>query len=168
MPNSVPIHVLVTTEDFDLAAEYAAVRAQSENPGAVVSFTGLVREIYPESNVSQVDTTQTLTLEHYPGMTEQALLRIAAKAVSRWPLQCVRIIHRVGELLPGEQIVLVISSSAHRQAAFESAEFMMDYLKTSAPFWKKQHRGGESYWVDSRESDHQAMQRWQKRSEGMD
>lgn len=161
MQKTAPIHVLVTAQDFDLATEYEVARTLSQNPGAIVMFTGLVREVYP-----QEDSAQALTLEHYPGMTEQALQRIAAEAVSRWPVQCVRIIHRIGTLLPGEQIVLVISSSAHRQAAFESAEFMMDYLKTSAPFWKKQSRDGESYWVDSRESDHQALQRWQDQSQG--
>lgn len=157
-----PIHIAVSTGDFDLAAEYAEARRLSQNPGAIVMFTGLVREIFPEQQTNIDSTVQTLTLEHYPGMTEQALQKIAEQAVERWPLQCVRIIHRVGALNPGEQIVLVLSSSAHRQAAFESAEFMMDYLKTSAPFWKKQQRGGQSYWVDSRESDHRALERWRR------
>jgi molybdopterin synthase catalytic subunit len=156
---TVPVHILVTAADFDLAAEYAAARCDSTNPGAIVTFSGLVREVYSEHSCDDQD--QTLTLEHYPGMTEQALKHIAEQAVARWPLQSVRIIHRVGTLLPADQIVLVICSSAHRHAAFESAEFIMDYLKTSAPFWKKQIRGDESYWVDSRESDYQAMARWQ-------
>ena len=156
----VPIHILVTSADFDLTAEYAAARDESANPGAIVSFSGLVREVYSEQISS--NEAQTLTLEYYPGMTEQALKNIGEQAVARWPLQTVRIIHRVGTLLPGDQIVLVLCSSAHRHAAFESAEFIMDYLKTSAPFWKKQIRGDESYWVDSRESDYKAMARWQK------
>src|SRR5690606_32855153 len=149
-----------TDQDFDLAAEYASARADSENPGAIVMFTGLVREVLGESASAE----QTLTLEHYPGMTQKALLDIAEQAASRWPLQCIRVVHRVGTMEPGEQIVLVLSSSAHRHAAFESAEFIMDYLKTSAPFWKKQVRGNESYWVDSRESDYRALERWQQKS----
>ncbi|MDO8909023.1 MAG: molybdopterin synthase catalytic subunit MoaE [Pseudohongiella sp.] len=158
----VPIHIRVQQQDFDMAAEYAALRTASGNPGAIVVFTGLVREILDTAGVSTgTGKEQSLTLEHYPGMTESALQKIAQQAVARWPLQAISIIHRVGTLKPGDQIVLVAASSAHRSAAFESADFMMDYLKTSAPFWKKQLTRENSHWVQSRESDYQAVARWQ-------
>jgi len=152
--------ISVQTDDFDLAAEYDNARQQSVNPGAIVCFSGLVRDIAHIGG--QTPEQQTLTLEHYPGMTEQALLRIAEQALERWPLQFIRVIHRVGSLAPADQIVLVITSSAHRSAAFEAAEFIMDYLKTSAPFWKKQIAGSHSEWVASRESDYRAAERWTK------
>lgn len=154
------IRISVQTDDFDLAAEYADARVNSENPGAIVCFSGLVRDILHAN--PQVKAPQTLTLEHYPGMTEQSLANITQQATARWPLQAVRVIHRVGVLNPCDQIVLVITSSAHRSAAFESAEFIMDYLKTSAPFWKKQVAGEHSEWVASRESDYRAAERWTK------
>lgn len=154
------IRISVQTDDFDLAAEYADARVHSENPGAMVCFSGLVRDILHTNPEAQAQ--QTLTLEHYPGMTEQSLATIAQQAIARWPLQAVRVIHRVGVLNPSDQIVLVITSSAHRSAAFESAEFIMDYLKTSAPFWKKQVAGEHSEWVASRESDYRAAERWTK------
>lgn len=162
--NSLPnesIIIKVQQQDFDLAAEYAALRSSSENPGAIVVFTGLVREVAGVAGQQADDReNQSLTLEHYPGMTENALQQIAEQAAARWPLQAVSIIHRVGTLLPGDQIVLVACSSAHRNAAFEAADFMMDYLKTSAPFWKKQLAGDSSHWVESRDSDYQAVARW--------
>jgi len=151
------IRVDVQQQDFDLAAEYAQVRDKADNPGAVAIFSGLVRELHDD-----VATGQSLTLEHYPGMTEKALESIAERAADRWPLSVCRIIHRVGTLLPGEQIVLVVTVSAHRDAAFDAARFIMDYLKTSAPFWKKQVTGEQDYWVQSRASDHDAVARWQK------
>lgn len=162
---SIEIHIQVQQADFDLAAEYTRLRAESKNPGAIVIFAGLVREFQPQAQgqqQAQSQQPQTLTLEHYPGMTEKALQQIAAQAAERWPLQAVSIIHRVGTLQPGEQIVLVAASSAHRNAAFEAADFMMDYLKTSAPFWKKQSNGEQSHWVESRKSDYQAAARWQQ------
>ncbi|MDP3517323.1 MAG: molybdenum cofactor biosynthesis protein MoaE [Pseudohongiella sp.] len=152
------IHISVQTDDFDVAAEYTQARQQSANPGAIVCFCGLVRDVL--AGHEQTAAQQTLTLEHYPGMTEHALMDIATQATGRWPLHAIRIIHRVGTLSPAEQIVLVVTSSAHRSAAFESAEFIMDYLKTSAPFWKKQVAGAKSEWVASRESDYRAAARW--------
>jgi len=158
--NQTCIRISVQTDDFDLAAEYDDARLHSENPGAIVCFSGLVRDILPAG--PQAQAAQTLTLEHYPGMTEQSLANITQQAAARWPLQAVRVIHRVGVLNPSDQIVLVITSSAHRCAAFEAAEFIMDYLKTSAPFWKKQVAGEHSEWVASRESDYRAAERWTK------
>lgn len=157
------ITIKVQGQDFDLAAEYAALRTASVNPGAIVVFTGLVREVSDAAGSRmQNPENQSLTLEHYPGMTENALQKIAEQAAARWPLQAVSIIHRIGTLTPGDQIVLVGASSAHRNAAFEAADFMMDYLKTSAPFWKKQLAGESSHWVQSRDSDYQAAARWKQ------
>ncbi len=153
------IRVDVQQHDFDLAAEYALVRDIALNPGAITIFSGLVRELQNSTSAGQ-----SLTLEHYPGMTEKALQGIAEQAADRWPLSVCRIIHRVGTLMPGEQIVLVATASEHRDAAFDAAHFVMDYLKTAAPFWKKQTTREQDYWVESRESDHQAAARWQPRS----
>ncbi len=139
--------VRVQREDFDLGAETAALEAGA---GAVVTFTGIVRG----GDVS------AMTLEHYPGMTEAALAEIEAEARTRWPLSGATIIHRVGRLLPGERIMMVAAASAHRQAAFEAAEFLMDYLKTRAPFWKKEETGAGARWVDARETDESAARRW--------
>ena len=139
--------VRVQREDFDLGAEAAALEAGA---GAVVTFTGIVRG----GDVS------AMTLEHYPGMTEAALAEIEAEARARWPLSGATIIHRVGRLLPGERIMMVAAASAHRQAAFEAAEFLMDYLKTRAPFWKKEETGAGTRWVDARETDESAARRW--------
>ena len=148
--------VRVQTEDFDLGAELAALRAGRRDLGALVSFTGLVRDAPDGSTVS------CLELEHYPAMTERALSAIEAEACARWPLQGSLIIHRVGRLEPGAQIMMVATASAHRQAAFEGAEFLMDYLKSRAPFWKKEHgAAGQAQWVDARDSDEQALARWQ-------
>jgi len=150
--------ISIQAHDFDIAVEYAHIRKTALNPGAVSLFTGLVREIMSEVPSDQ----QSLTLEHYPGMTEAALGNIASQAAQRWPLQSCRIIHRVGTLLPGDQIVLVACASAHRSAAFDATQFIMDYLKTSAPFWKKQLAGDSSQWVASRESDYRARERWEQ------
>ncbi len=139
--------VRVQREDFDLGAEAAALEAGA---GAVVTFTGIVRG----GDVS------AMTLEHYPGMTEAALAEIEAEARTRWQLSGATIIHRVGRLLPGERIMMVAAASAHRQAAFEAAEFLMDYLKTRAPFWKKEETGAGARWVDARETDESAARRW--------
>ena len=145
--------VRVQQEDFDAAAEVAALTAGRTDIGAIVTFTGRVRG--GEGGVA------AMTLEHYPGMTEAELSRIEAEAHSRWPLQASLIVHRVGELKPGDNIVLVATASAHRQAAFEAAGFLMDYLKTRAPFWKKEtDASGNAVWVEARESDDSAARRW--------
>ncbi|MEL6793002.1 MAG: molybdopterin synthase catalytic subunit MoaE [Pseudomonadota bacterium] len=143
--------VRVQAEDFDLGAEAEALGAGGAT-GAVVTFTGLVR--------GGADDVEAMTLEHYPGMTEAALEEIEARAMARWPLTGALIIHRVGRLLPGERIMMVATASPHRKAAFEAAEFLMDYLKTRAPFWKKEEVGGEGRWVDAREEDDAAAERW--------
>jgi len=138
---------------FDVAEAYRWLAACDED-GAVVTFTGKVR------NHNLGDNVAALTLEHYPGMTEKALQEIVDAARERWPLQRVTVIHRVGELFPGDEIVLVGVTSAHRGSAFSAAEFIMDYLKTRAPFWKREATEKGDRWVDARDSDHQAAQRW--------
>lgn len=145
--------VSVQFEDFSVGAEYEAL-AQGTASGAVVTFVGKVRDM----NLG--DDVTGLSLEHYPGMTEKALGEICQHAEQRWPLLDVRVIHRVGDLDIGEQIVFVGVSSAHRGAAFEACEFIMDYLKTKAPFWKKERTTEETRWVESRESDAKAAERW--------
>ena len=139
--------VSVQTEDFDIAAEIDRLTAGDKDIGAVVSFTGLVREMTGAGAISAME------LEHYPGMTERALAEIAAEAEARWPLQGVRLIHRHGPLAPGDRIVLVLTASRHRQAAFAAAEFLMDYLKTKAPFWKKEQGPEGGRWVDARDCE---------------
>ncbi|MDO8288731.1 MAG: molybdenum cofactor biosynthesis protein MoaE [Parvibaculum sp.] len=133
----------VQTEDFDISTEIAALTKGRSDIGAVVTFSGLVRDV-------------TLTLEHYAGMTERELTKIEAEANTRWKLQAVTIIHRIGTLNPGDNIVLVITASTHRKDAFEAAEFLMDYLKTRAPFWKRE---GDT-WVEAKASDDDAAERW--------
>ncbi|BAN68295.1 molybdopterin synthase catalytic subunit MoaE [endosymbiont of unidentified scaly snail isolate Monju] len=151
--------IAVQTEPFDLAEETARLSAGDATIGAVASFVGLVRG-HNRVGEDAADIT-TLILEHYPGMTEKALSRIVDAAAERWPLQAVTVIHRVGELRLGEPIVLVLTASAHRQAAFESCQFIMDILKTEAPFWKKERLpDGRERWVDARESDSEAAARW--------
>ncbi|KOO02708.1 molybdopterin synthase catalytic subunit MoaE [Vibrio nereis] len=145
--------VSVQFEDFSVGAEYDSL-AQGTASGAVVTFVGKVRDMNLGDNVTG------LSLEHYPGMTEKALAEICDEAEKRWPLQSVRVIHRVGDLDIGDQIVFVGVSSAHRGAAFEACEFVMDYLKTKAPFWKKERTTEDTRWVESRDSDAQAAQRW--------
>lgn len=145
--------VRVQHKDFDLGSEIAALTAGRTDVGAVVTFTGRVRG--EEGGVS------AMTLEHYPGMTEAELSRIEAEAQSRWPLAATLIVHRVGDLKPGDNIVLVVTVSAHRSAAFEAAGFLMDYLKTRAPFWKKEtDSSGNEIWVEAREGDEEAARRW--------
>ncbi|HIF9341772.1 TPA: molybdopterin synthase catalytic subunit MoaE [Photobacterium damselae] len=145
--------ISVQFEDFSVADEYEKL-AQGTEAGAVVTFIGKVRDF------NQGDSVTGLSLEHYPGMTEKALSEIVEQARARWPLLQVRVIHRVGDLDLGDQIVFVGVSSAHRGAAFEACEFIMDYLKTRAPFWKKEQTPEESRWVDARESDTSAADRW--------
>ena len=147
--------VRVQREDFDIGAEVARLTAGRTDVGAIVTFTGTVRADNDGTGVAG------MTLEHYPGMTEQELARVEAEAAQRWPLQASLIVHRVGTLQPGDNIVLVVTASAHRQAAFDAAAFLMDYLKTRAPFWKKELTPeGEERWVDARDSDEAATGRW--------
>ena len=145
------IDVRVQEADFDLGAEAARLRNLSPTMGALVTFSGLVRG---------GDVTQ-MALEHYPGMTEAALREIAQEAATRFALEACLIIHRHGVLQPGEQIMMVAAGARHRAAAFEGADFMMDFLKSRAPFWKKEtHRSGDDAWVDARDSDEAALKRW--------
>ena len=143
--------VRVQTEDFDLGAEAAALRCAGE-AGALVTFSGIVR--------GGTGDVAAMTLEHYPGMTEAALEEIEAEARARWDLSASLIIHRVGRLAPGENIMMVAAAARHRKAAFEAAEFLMDYLKTRAPFWKKEETPEGARWVDAREEDDEATARW--------
>lgn len=145
--------ISVQQDDFSVADEYAKL-AEGNEAGAVVTFIGKVRDF------NQGDTVTGLSLEHYPGMTEKALQEIIVEARSRWSLLQTRVIHRVGDLELGDQIVFVGVTSAHRGAAFEACEFIMDYLKTKAPFWKKEQTPVESRWVDARETDNSAADRW--------
>ena len=145
--------IVVQTEDFDLTSEVELIKSTNSNIGAVVSFIGTVRDLTSESLIS-------LTLEHYPGMTEKSLRSIADKARKKWEIESVTIIHRVGALGIGDQIVLVITSSKHRQAAFDSCNYIMDFLKTDAPFWKKEVSDKEEKWVGKRESDEEQKKRW--------
>lgn len=147
--------VRVQHEDFDIAAEVRALTRGDTDIGAVVTFTGTVR------GGGHGAPLASMTLEHYPGMTEAELARIEAEAGARWPLAASLVVHRVGELKPGDNIVLVVTASRHRQAAFAAAEFLMDYLKTRAPFWKKETAtDGTGAWVDARDSDDSATARW--------
>ncbi|BCF88598.1 MULTISPECIES: molybdopterin synthase catalytic subunit MoaE [Paraburkholderia] len=146
--------VRVQTEDFDLSTEVAALRAQNPKVGAVACFVGTVRDI------NEGETVETMELEHYPGMTEKSLEAIVEAARERWPGTEVLIVHRVGKLMPLDQIVLVATTSKHRGNAFASCEFVMDYLKTQAPFWKKEKTESGERWVDARVSDDDALARW--------
>ena len=148
--------VRIQEADFDLGAELAALRAGDTRIGALASFVGLVRDINDGSHVSE------MTLEHYPGMTEKALEEIVAEAKSRWDIYGALVIHRVGPLQPCDQIVLVAVTGAHRGEAFAACEFIMDYLKTRAPFWKREATPEGARWVDARDSDDSAATRWQK------
>ena len=145
--------IVVQTEDFDLTSEVELIKSTNSSIGAVVGFIGTVRDLTSESLIS-------LTLEHYPGMTEKSLRSIADKARKKWEIESVTIIHRVGTLGIGDQIVLVITSSKHRQAAFDSCNYIMDFLKTDAPFWKKEVSDKEEKWVGKRESDEEQKKRW--------
>lgn len=146
--------VRVQTADFDVGREIAALRAGDPRVGAVASFVGTVRDVNDAAKVS------TLTLEHYPGMTEKALAAIVHDAKARFDILEALVIHRVGELKPTDQIVLVVVTGAHREAAFDACRFLMDYLKTRAPFWKKEVTPNGARWVDARASDDEAAARW--------
>ena len=141
-------------EDFDVAAEIALLTRGRGNIGAVVTFTGVCRGDEDGRPIA------ALTLEHYPGMAEAEIERHVAEAQTRWPLAGVTVIHRYGRIEPGEDIMMVATSSAHRQAAFAAAEFLMDYLKTRAPFWKQVEKAGGKNWVDAKRSDDAAAERW--------
>ena len=146
-------NIRVQPDDFDPGIEIAQL---SPDAGAVVSFVGMVRA----DNLG--DELISMTLEHFPGMTERELERIANEAWARWELLGITIVHRYGELKPGEKIVLVVTAASHRRAAFEAAEYLMDYLKTKAPFWKRELRQSGEYWIEARSSDDDAAARWSK------
>ena len=153
--------VSVQEADFDAGAETEALSAGRDDVGAVASFVGLVRADKAAGVGAGETAVQAMTLEHYPGMTEKALEAIVDEARGRWDIFGVRVIHRVGRLLPGDRIVFVAVSSAHRGEAFAACEFIMDYLKTRAPFWKKEETPEGGRWVDARESDDHAAGRWE-------
>ena len=156
--------IRVQREDFDLGAELAALTQGRHDIGGLCSFVGLVRDMAPIDG--ETTGISAMTLEHYPGMTEKMLARIEAEAQERWPLSASLIIHRYGRMEPGEQIVLVAAASAHREAAFEACHFLIDWLKTKAPFWKVESTDdGREAWVAARDSDDDAAARWQRSDE---
>jgi molybdopterin synthase catalytic subunit len=154
MTDSVTIRI--QESDFDVAREIAALSAGRNDIGAVVTFTGICRGSEDGADIA------ALTLEHYPGMAEAEIARHAETAMARWPVIGIRVVHRVGRLTPGENIVLVVTASKHRQAAFEAAEFLMDYLKANAPFWKRVDGANGASWVEARDHDDAAAARWTK------
>jgi len=153
---SAPVTIRIQDTDFDIAKEIAALTMGRTDIGAVVSFSGICRGNEGSEKIA------ALTLEHYPGMAEAEIKRHADEAMSRWPLDGLTVIHRFGRIEPGENIVLVVTASQHRQAAFHAAEFLMDYLKTSAPFWKREESADGANWVEAREHDDAAAARWTK------
>jgi molybdopterin synthase catalytic subunit len=153
---TVPVTIRIQEADFDVAREIAALTKGRTDIGAVVSFSGICR------GSEDGEPIAALTLEHYPGMAEAEITRHAETALSRWPLNGLTVIHRVGRIVPGENIVLVLTASTHRQAAFEAAEFMMDYLKANAPFWKREESTGGTSWIAARDHDDEAAARWTK------
>lgn len=146
--------IKVQAEDFDVGTELKALTDGKTGIGGLCSFVGLVRDMAGD------ETIGAMTLEHYPGMTERQLAEIEAEAQRRWPLEGTLIIHRYGRLEPGDNIVLVAAASAHREASFEACHFLIDWLKTQAPFWKKEETGSGDKWVDARDSDDDAAARW--------
>jgi molybdopterin synthase catalytic subunit len=153
---AIPVTIRIQEADFDVAREIAALTNGRTDIGALVSFSGICRGSEGDEAIA------ALTLEHYPDMAEAEITRHAQTALSRWPLTGLTVIHRVGRIVPGENIVLVVTASAHRQAAFEAAEFLMDYLKANAPFWKREESAGGTSWIDAREHDDKAAARWNK------
>jgi molybdopterin synthase catalytic subunit len=153
---TIPVTIRIQQADFEVAREIAALTKGRSDIGAVVTFSGICR------GAEGGETVAALTLEHYPGMAEAEIARHAETAASRRPLTGLTVIHRVGRIQPGENIVLVVTSSAHRHAAFEAAEFLMDYLKAHAPFWKREEGASGTSWVDAREHDDAAAGRWTK------
>ncbi len=150
-----PVTIRIQEADFDIAREIAALTKARKDIGAVVTFSGICRS-------GGDDAITALTLEHYPGMAETEIARHADQAISRWPLTGLTVIHRVGRIAPGENIVLVLTASAHRQAAFHAAEFLMDYLKANAPFWKREESASGTSWVEAHNRDDSAVARWTK------
>ena len=150
--------ISVQHDDFDIGVEYESLRSLTDSPGAIVTFTGLVRQIYDQDLDGEF--VETLYLEHYPGMTEKKLKDIENQAHLEWELLGSKIIHRIGELKADEQIVFVGVASCHRKDAFLAAQYMMDFLKSEAPFWKKQKSKKDSKWIDSRNSDLEAIRKW--------
>ena len=148
--------IRIQEADFDVGQEIAALSSGRTDIGAVVSFSGICRGSEGDHSIA------ALTLEHYPGMAEAEIARHAETAMSRWPLLALTVVHRVGRIAAGENIVLVLTASSHRQAAFEAAEFLMDYLKTNAPFWKREEKPTGTSWVDARQHDDAAAARWTK------
>jgi molybdopterin synthase catalytic subunit len=153
---TVPVTIRIQEADFDIAQELAALTNGRTDIGAVVTFSGICR------GGEGADAITALMLEHYPGMAEAEIGRHVAEATARWPLTGVTVIHRVGRIIPGENIVVVLTASAHRLAAFQAAEFLMDYLKASAPFWKREEARDGTSWVDARSHDDDAAARWTK------
>src|SRR5271165_2585381 len=151
--------IRLQSEDFDAAEEARRLAAGRTDVGAVVTFAGICRGSEAGAPVA------ALTLEHYPGMAEAEISRHVEEARARWPLMGVTVIHRYGRLVPGDNIVLVVTASAHRAAAFAAAEFLMDYLKTRAPFWKREERAGAETWVDAKAADDAAAERWSRRAD---
>src|SRR6266436_443800 len=150
------VTIRIQQEDFEIAREIAALTKGRTDIGAVVSFSGICRGSENGENIA------ALTLEHYPGMAEAEIMRHVETAMARWPLTGVSVIHRVGRIAPGENIVLVLTASKHRQAAFQAAEFLMDYLKANAPFWKREESAAGTSWVDARHGDDDDAARWTK------
>jgi molybdopterin synthase catalytic subunit len=150
------VTIRIQEADFDIAGEISALTKGRTDIGAVVSFSGICR------GREGGETIAALTLEHYPGMAEAEIARHVDTAMSRWPLSGVSVIHRIGRIAPGENIVLVLTASEHRQAAFQAAEFLMDYLKANAPFWKREENTGGMSWIDARDHDDDAAARWTK------
>jgi molybdopterin synthase catalytic subunit len=156
MPLPAAVTIRIQEADFDIAREIAGLTQGRKDIGAVVSFSGVCRDSEGSEAIA------ALTLEHYPGMAEAEIARHAETAMSRWPLTGLTVIHRVGRITPGENIVLVLTASAHRQAAFEAAEFLMDYLKANAPFWKREESAKGTNWIEARDHDDAAAARWTK------
>lgn len=152
--------ISIQENDFDVAAELATLRSGSAKVGALVSFVGLVRDFSNEGHI------ENIYLEYYPGMTEKALDKIIQEATVRWNLLGTRVIHRIGALQPNDQIVLVATASMHRGEAFAGCEFIIDYLKTAAPFWKREQTGQGTKWLETRDSDVQRMEHWRSHAEG--
>jgi molybdopterin synthase catalytic subunit len=153
---TVPVTIRIQEADFDVAREIAALTQGRTDIGAVVTFSGICRGGEGDEAIA------ALTLEHYPGMAEAEIGRHVTEAISRWPLTGVTVVHRVGRIAPGENIMVVLTASAHRQAAFQAAEFLMDYLKANAPFWKREEGRDGTNWVDARSHDDDAAARWTK------
>lgn len=151
--------IKIQTEDFDAGTEIKQLSNGNLQVGAIVSFIGLVRDINDNAKVTEI------VLEHYPGMTEKALVKIVDDARARWAIVDALVIHRIGRLLPNEQIVLVAVASAHRRDAFDACEFIMDYLKTHAPFWKKESLGEKERWVEAKVADEALIERWQQKKD---